>query len=400
MQQISIMTLALSLFFGVSQLSADDWRQFRGDNASGHAMDANVPTEWSENSQPTWTTGLPGRGLSCPIVVGNRVIVTASSGPEDDRLHVLCFNTNTGEQIWKRQFWATGNTRSHRKMSNATPTPVSDGKQIYAFFSSNDLICLDLNGNLTWFRGITHDYPNASNSLGMSSSPVVADDTVVVQVEADSESFAMGLNTANGVTRWKKDRPRKANWTSPVHWTANDSDAVLLQSSKGVSAVEPKTGKVIWEFKESASTIPSSTADESTIYIPSKGITAVRPNGNGVEVLWNANKLSPSTASPVIANGRIYCINRAGALTCGNVKDGSILWQFRVKGPFSATPVYANGYLFAVNEEGLLQVVDAAGEKAKLAGEYNLGETVLSTPAISDGALYIRSDGKLWKFGQ
>ncbi len=133
-----------------------------------------------------------------------------------DRLHVLSFDAATGQLQWERQFQATGRTGCHEKMCVATPTPASDGERIFAFYSSNDLICTDLAGNLQWYRGLGAEFPNASNSLGMSSSPIVIGSTVIAQVESDAEAFAIGVDTISGETKWKIDRPRKANWTSPT----------------------------------------------------------------------------------------------------------------------------------------------------------------------------------------
>ena len=198
---------------GLSVLSGADWLQFRGGDSSSVAGNETLPTNWSDQENIAWKSKLPGRGLSGPIVVGDRVFITASSGHHQDRLHVLGFDAADGKQLWERQFWATGRTMCHEKMAVATPQPASDGQRIFAFYSSNDLACLDLDGNLLWFRGLTFDYPNASNSLGMSSSPVVMGDTVIAQVESDSESFAVGLDVKTGVQRWKIDRPKMSNWT-------------------------------------------------------------------------------------------------------------------------------------------------------------------------------------------
>ena len=159
-------------------LTGADWRQFRGTEVNGLAVDGRIPSSFSSDENVAWKIDLPGRGLSGPIVVGDRIYVTASSGFRQDRLHVLCFDRKSGDRIFERQFWATGRTMCHPKMCVATPTPASDGTRIFASYSSNDVACLDLDGNLLWYRGLTHDYPNASNSLGMSSSPIVVDETL------------------------------------------------------------------------------------------------------------------------------------------------------------------------------------------------------------------------------
>ncbi len=124
---------------------------------------------------------------------------------------MMSFDAATGKKLWERQFVATGRTMCHEKMCNATPTMASDGENVIAFFSSNDLICLNKDGDLQWYRGLGSEYPNASNSLGMSSSPIVIGKTAVVQVESDAEAFACGIDVETGTTKWQMDRPRAAN---------------------------------------------------------------------------------------------------------------------------------------------------------------------------------------------
>ncbi len=385
----------------VTFLCGADWRQFRGNAADGVAGDDRLPTEWNDGEEIAWKVPLVGRGLSGPIVIGNRVIVTASSGYDQDRLHTICFDVASGETIWHRQFWATGRTNCHPKMSVATPTPSSDGKHIFAFYSSNDLACLDLDGNLQWYRGLGHDFPNASNSLGMASSPIAVGETVVVQVESDAEAFATGIDVHTGIARWRIDRPRAANWTSASIFkgSTTDDDLVLLQSSKGISAIHPLTGEEAWSYQDGASTIPSSVVAGSTIFVPSHGLTALRPvaASESPEILWQENRLGPGTPSPLVLNERVFIVNNGAVLVCANTNTGQVEWRLRLKGPFSATPVAAGGHICFFNEDGLGQVVRADAKQGSLVASGDLGETILATPAIADGAIYVRSDGHLWK---
>ena len=117
---------------------------------------------------------------------------------------------------WHRQFWATGRTLCHPTSANAAPTPSSDGRRIFAFYSSNDLVCLDLHGNLKWYRGLAFDYPHAGNDAGMASSPLVIGKTVVVQMENQGDSFAAGIDVETGRNRWRLARERDASWASPT----------------------------------------------------------------------------------------------------------------------------------------------------------------------------------------
>jgi outer membrane protein assembly factor BamB len=379
-----------------------DWLNFRGPSGSGISTDCDALTTELSKETVAWKVSLPGRGLGSPVVIGDKLILTAATGPEQKQLHVLCFSAQDGSRIWERKFWATGRTMCHSKTCVAAPSPASDGRSIFALFSSNDLIAMDLEGNVKWIRGLTVDYPNASNSLGMSSSPIVAGDTLVIQIENDSESFAAGLDTDSGLNRWKIDRPKAANWTSPVLITIDSAEVAALQSSKGLLGVQPKTGSKIFEYQYGAATIPSSVASGDTIFIPSNGLTAVKAStdGAGVAKIWNEGAQRPGTASPIVIGENVYTINGAGVLTCANASSGERLWRVRLKGPFSSSPVAAGNHLYVFNEKGIGQCVDLTGEEGKVISEFELGETILSTPSLSDNALYIRSDKTLWKFAK
>ena len=176
----SIFSIIASIV-GVLQCSGVDWAEFRGPNGNP-VHDGTLPLKWdsSGTENVAWKASLPGRGVSSPIVVDDLVVITASGGANQQKLFVVAIDQQTGKQRWRRSFWATGRTYTHPTSSNAAPTPVSDGQYIYAFYSSNDLACLDLSGNLMWYRGLAHDYPKAGNDVGMASSPAIAGDVVVV----------------------------------------------------------------------------------------------------------------------------------------------------------------------------------------------------------------------------
>ncbi len=398
------MESALVLLLAVAPCTgrAADWLQFRGPHGSGFSPETGLRWDLDSPDALAWKATLPGRGLGSPVIVGDRVFVTAASGPRQEQLHVLCFNAADGTLRWDRSFWATGRTMCHEKTCVAAPSPASDGTHVFALFSSNDLFALDLDGNLLWLRGLTLDYPNVSNSLGMSSSLVAADGMVVAQVENDSESYALGLDALTGQNVWKLDRPRQANWTSPVLLPGGQGPhRIALQSSKGVSAVEVASGRVLWTYAEGTSTIPSSAAAGPMLFVPSFGLTAIEsnPEGTAPRQRWRSGTLRPGTASPVIVRDHIYVINDAGVLSCGEAASGRRLWQLRLQGPISATPVVAEDRMVVISEKGLLQVVDLSRQEDGLSVQFDLGETVLATPAISHRALYVRSDRNLWKFG-
>ncbi len=394
MKLISITLVSLVLL----NAAAADWTQFRGPHGNGISDETTLAAKLGETNV-AWKSALPGRGLSSPLIIGERVFVTCSSGPKQDRLHVICLSAADGKKMWERQFWATGRTLCHPKSSVAAPTPASDGRRIYAVFSSNDLVCLDLEGNLIWLRGLTRDYPKAGNNLGLSSSLVVVGDVVVAMSENESDSFTAGLDAATGVNRWKMNRPKEANWTSPIVIpAAGGGNLVVLQSDKGVTAIDPATGKIAWEALSKADTIPSPTLVGDIMYVPGDGITALKLNASNSPVqLWKVSQLATGTASPLALGDRLFIVNRASVLTCADAADGKRLWQLRLQGPFSATPVAAGNTLFCVSEKGVLQAVDTTKPEGEIVSTLDLKETILATPAIANGALYLRSDATLWK---
>ncbi|GMQ80417.1 MAG: PQQ-binding-like beta-propeller repeat protein [Planctomycetia bacterium] len=394
--------LAAVLFGGA------DWRQFRGTDSSAVAPGQELPVRWGETENVAWKIELPGRGPSSPIVVGGHVVVTASSGVHQDLLHVICFDARSGRKQWHRRFWATGQTLCHPVSAVAAPTPASDGRRIFAFYSSNDLVCLDLAGNLLWYRGLARDYPQARNDAGMASSPLVMGETVIVQVENQGNSFAAGIDAASGVNRWRLQRPRVASWSSPVAFYDSQPrrESVLLQSPLGLTALDPQTGRKIWQYEATCEEIPSLAVGGDVLYLAAAGVTALRPPATAepgsCEVLWSENRLGPSAASPVVRGNRIYAVNPAGVLTCGDTETGQILWRLRLKGRFWATPLVVRNRLYLFNSDGLAQVVEETGAKGKgkLIGSSDFGEIIQGTPAVADGALFVRSDRHLWKIAR
>lgn len=387
----------------VAMLCGADWRQFRGTDNVPVAADVSVPLRWGPGENIAWRTELPGRTVSGPIVVGGRVIVTADSGNVSDRLHVVCFDAASGQKLWHRQFWATGRTVCHPTSAVSAPTPASDGQQVYAYFSSNDLICLDLDGNLKWMRGLTLEFPTAANDLGMSSSPLVVGRTVIVQSETKGHSFLAGINTEDGQTRWKLSRPAMWNWSSPtvLRGASPAKDLVVVQGPQKVEAIDPFTGQVVQSIDVACGNIPSIAVDAQRLFVPAENnLVAIQRQPSGWSVAWEDNRLLPSGPSPVAYDGKVYALKRT-VLVCGDARTGELLWQLRLKGNrFWATPVIAGRYLYVIESEGLAQVVDIRSDPGKVVAENKLDDEVLGTPAVADGALYVRGRKYLWKIAE
>ena len=202
------------------------------------------------------------------------------------------------------------------------------------------------------------------------------------------------------VQKWKKERPRGANWTSPITLETKGREVVGLQSKQGLVVLEPETGQKLCSFGDGASTIPSSAwTEQGILLIPSNGITALKLDSNmeNFKQIWADNKLKPGTGSPCSRDGNLYVVNSANVLTCASVKTGEIKWRLRLQGPISGSPILTEKKLVVFSESGLGQVVKLDTEEPKVIQTIDLEDTILCTPAMTKDALVVRSDQKLWK---
>ena len=391
---------ALILVLAAPRAPTADWPGWRGPGGSGVSDETGLPSRWSATENVRWKAELPGRGLSSPVIAGGKVYVTASSGAKQDRLHVLSFDASSGRKLWERQLWATGDTQCHPKTSMAAPTPASDGARVYALFATCDLAAHDAAGRLVWYRSLARDYPDLSNQVGMAASPVLREDLLFIALDTDSSAFVLAVDTATGVNRWKTERPRGINWTTPVFFRRGSRVEVVVQSGKGLTAYEPRTGEVLWVHQAGLDSIASPVAGGEVLFAPGGNISAILPGagGEGPRVLWTSPRIKASTASPLHHDSRLYAIASAGVLACADAATGEVLWQERLQGPFSASPVLGDGKLYCVNEEGVTAVVDLRAE-SRVVAKNPLGEGVLASPAISGGAIFLRSDRYLYAIG-
>ena len=400
----SITFLLSSVLLSVgSRHAGADWPQFRGPNASSVAKGVTLPLEFGgeESTNVVWKTRTPGKSVGGPIVVGAQVITTSSGGMDRRRIYLSSFNAEDGQLLWEQEFVARGRPFCHPTSANAAPTPCSNGQRVFAFYSSNDLVCVDLSGNLVWYRSLATDYPKAGNDTGMSSSPIVANGVVVVQIECQGDSFVAGLEAATGKSLWRIDRPRTANWASPlIVKRASGETLLVLQCRESLQGVDLQSGQEKWSLDLACSSVSSVSSDGERLYVPSRGMTAVELNSaDQIPVIgWENNKLNSNSSSPVIYNDQVLAVNRS-VLVSGNRTTGKLNWQLRLPdaGTIWATPVVADGRLFLFAESGKCFAVDLTVEQPEINAINEMGEDVLGSPAIATGAMFVRSNNALWK---
>ena len=393
--------LPIALAFTLT-LSAGDWGQFKGPGGTGVSDEKGLPTEWSKDKGIKWKTALPSRGVSCPVVFGDRVYVTCSSGNRDDRLHVLCFEASTGKQLWHRQIVATGGTACHPKTCMAAPTPVADATGVYALFATADLAAFDSDGTLRWYRSLTGDYPSITNQVGMAASPILVNDRLIVPMDNDGESFLAAIDIKYGKNVWKAERPKGINWVTPVVRELRGKTEVLFAGNGGLTAYDADDGAKRWVYKEGAGSIPTATVANDLLYLPSGGVTAVKLGTDGVEgkPLWSAKEVRSGYGSPLVYRGKMFAADGQSFISCGDAKTGKVYFNERTKGAYSASPIAGDGKVYFVNEVGATIVLKADATEFEPVATNDIGEEVLGTPAIANGCLFIRTDKNLWCIGK
>jgi outer membrane protein assembly factor BamB len=397
----AVLNASLTLSLALS-LSAADWPQFRGPNASGVSTEKGLPEEWSKDKGIKWRTELPARGVSCPVVAGGKVYLTCSSGNRDDRLHVLCFDVATGKQLWHRRLQATGGTACHPKSCMAANTPVADETGVYVLFATADLAAFDSDGTLRWYRSLVGDYPTITNQVGMAASPILVKDKLIVPMDNAGESFLAAVDTKYGKNVWKVERKREINWVTPIVRENGGKTEVLFAGPDGLTAYDAADGSKLWQFKGGSGAIPTAAIDGESLYVPAAGVSKFSLNEKGVKekAEWNAKQLQTGFSSPLVYLGKVFTTSSQGLIACADAKTGKVLYAERAKGAFSASPVGADGKVYCLNESGACTVLNAKSDEYDVLAVNELGEGTLGTPAIADGLIIIRTDKALYGIGR
>lgn len=337
----------LALLAAMGPAWGADWPRFRGPNGSGISRDSGtIPTEWSETENLKWSAELPGPGKSSPIVVGDRVIVTAWSGenpPDDLKRHLLCFDRKTGQELWNKTIEPLTPDEPFRGMFTengyASHTPVSDGERIYAFFGLDGVRAYDMEGNELW-RTVVGAGTDPSG-WGTASSPILTDKLVIVPATSEDASL-VGLDKKTGKEVWRREAALlEGVWGTPLLVDGADgAEEVVIATPAEVWGLAPDTGKIRWYAvgPESRSMSSSAVADKGVVYMVGgrdSGTMAVRSGGQGdvteSHVAWS-NNYRGGIGTPVCFDGLLYSINN-GVVACFDAATGERVYQERLKSP-------------------------------------------------------------------
>ena len=214
---------------------AADWPRFRGPNGSGIGESSGLPVEFGPEKNLAWRTAAPF-GRSSPVVAGGRVFLTASEGGS---LLTLAYDLKTGKELWRRAVKPAKIRDIYKANDPASPTPASDGKNLFVFFQDFGLISYSMEGKERW----RHALGPFVNFYGIASSPVVAGGLVVMLCDQIKGSFAVAVDAGTGKQRWRRERPEAPDgWAVPVVYR----DQIVMVGSTRVDGYQLATGETRW----------------------------------------------------------------------------------------------------------------------------------------------------------
>jgi outer membrane protein assembly factor BamB len=424
-----------------------NWPQFRGVGARGVAVGQNPPLHWDvPNGQNVrWKTPIPGLAHSCPIVWQNKVFATTAvrlSGESDVRTglygdvesvddnaphswRVYCLRKDNGEILWERTACeGAPQVKRHPKSTHANPTPATDGEHVVAFFASEGLYCYDLDGKVLWKKdlGVLNSgwFFDPEAQWGFASSPILYQGMVIVQCDAQDESFISAYRLTDGAEIWKKTREEIPTWSTPTICETPEGPILVTAGTNYARGYDPLTGEELWRLADhSEIAIPTPFFANGLIYVasgyrPIKPIYAIRPTARGDislaenatgnrHIAWSRHWGGPYTPTPLVHGEYLYVCDNDGILSCYVAANGKQVYRFRLRNggaaSFSASPVASEDRLYFPSEEGVMVVV-RTGPKCEVLATNPLGEECLATPAISGRLMIVRTKGHVIALGE
>lgn len=398
--------------------TAENWPQWRGPTRNGISTEKNLPISWDRQTNIAWELVLPEFSGSTPIVWGNLVFLNVADGAN---LYLWCVDRAKGRLKWKRSL-GQGNV-TKRKQNMSSPSPVTNGQLVFIMTGLGILKGFTLDGELLWKRNIQQDYGKFGLNFGYASSPLLHQGDLFIQVlhgmKTDDPSYVLRVDGSNGKTLWKVERPTDAIRESPDSYTtptlATTSKGLELVITGGDSATghDLLNGRELWRVNGFNPTnnpyfrmVASPVVSGDLIYVPTrvKPLMAIRPGGRGdvsqSHRVWSFEN-GPDVPSPVSDGTYFYSVSDKGVMWCLDANNGKEIWGGkRLKpGIYSSSPVLADGKIYVSNEDGLTTVVKT-GPQFQILAENPLDDYCLSSPAISNGQIFIRTAERLFCIGQ
>ena len=403
---------------GAALLAAENWPHWRGPNLNGLSNEVGLVRTWSPTTNIAWKLPTPSRSGSTPIIWGDTIFLSVATAEFSGDLELWAVDRNTQAVTLKKPL-GSGN-RAGRKQNMSSPSPVTDGRTVWVMTGTGIIKAFDFDGGEKWTRDIQRDYGAFGLGFGYASSPLLLDGDVIVQVlhglNTDAPSYVLRMDGATGKTEWKVERATSAQLESPDAYTTptvvhhGRASEIVITGGDVATGHEPATGKELWRVK---GLNPQNAPNYRLIASPVvwKGIviapTRVQPmlafvaNGTGEtpKTLWSFDQ-GPDIPTPVTDGSLLYIVRDNGATFALDLETGAVVYgpERLPPGTYSGSPVLADGHIYVTNEEGLTSVY-RAGPKFELVAQNALNDYCLSSMAVSQGQIFLRTSKHLWVIG-
>jgi len=412
-------SLALWLSLLSLPVRAENWPQWRGPSLNGISNEKDLPVRWSTTENVVWKLAMPSKTGATPIIWGNNIFLNVAEA--DNKLYLWCVDKAKGTVLWKKLI--TGGNYQINKQNMSSPSPVTDGENVFVMTGVGILKGFNFAGTELWMRDIQKDYGRFGLNWGYANSPLLYEDGLYIQVthgmKTRDPSYILRIDKKTGKTVWRVERPTRAIRESPDSYSTPqllkyaDRAEIVVLGGDCVTGHDPETGKEVWRGNglnptnnPNFRTISSVVVFGDIIYTPTRErpLIAFRAGGRGditeSHKLWEFNH-GPDVPTPVTDGKYFYSVNDRGITWCLDARTGKEVWGAKRLKPatYSSSPVLADGKIYLTNEEGLTTVLKA-GDQFEVLAENDLGDYTLSSPAISDGHIFMRTTHLLYAIGK
>jgi outer membrane protein assembly factor BamB len=398
--------LLLGAASAVATWAGENWPEYRGPTGDGHSDATGLPLHWSEMENIRWKTPIHGKGWSSPVIWGNQIWLTTATEDGKERFAV-CVDRETGKLLRDIKLFEVAKPAfCHPTNSYASCTPAIEAGRVYVHFGSYGTACLDTaTGQTIWSR---NDLP-CDHYRGPASSPILYKDKLFIHFDGYDVQYVVALDKATGQTLWKHDRnidygttdgDMKKGYGTPSVYQINGIAELISPSAGATIAYDPTTGRELWRVNHGGMNVAARPLLGDGLLFLTTGdsapfrLLAVRPDGQGdvtpSHVVWRQNRGVPSRSSLLLVDDLLYMMNEGGMAACLEARTGRPVWQKRLGGEFYASPVYAEGHIYCFNREGAGYVLQA-GREPKVLATNRLDDGCMASPAIAGKALYVRT---------
>ena len=421
-------TVLIPLFLSVAgaSLIADNWPHWRGPMRNGVSTEKGLPTTWSTTENVAWKLPLPAFSGSTPIVWDDLVFLNQATAADTGQIELWVVDRKTQAVAWRRPL--AGENRRGRKQNMSSPSPVTDGKHVWAITGTGVMKAFDFAGKELWTRDLQTDYGKFGIQFGYASSPLLYRDALYLQVLhgffTDDPSYVLKIDKMTGKTVWRTERPTNAIHESPDSYTTpallqyDGTTEIVITGGDLVTGHDPESGKELWRAEvlnpnksRNYRIISSPIIADGLIIAPTRvnPLVALRPGGRGdisnTHVAWTFHR-GPDVPSPVSDGQYLYLVSEQGVVYCLELKTGSVVYgPSRIPNDFySSSPVLADGKIYVTGESTGVTTVFRAGPKFEILASNTFGDPCapycLASVAVSQGQLFIKTDANLWVVGE